>query len=137
MSRTTPVARPVAVLRRIGRTRLAAIVVVAAIALVNILPSSGGPLTPASDTAVDTWLDAEIGDAGYPGASIAVIRDGHIEHVHVVGTADSAGRPVTTGANRPIATTTSAPPASVSRPGRGTPRGGTVAVVVDTSAGEV
>ena len=96
MSRTTPVARPVAVLRRIGRTRLAAIVVVAAIALVNILPSSGGPLTPASDTAVDTWLDAEIGDAGYPGASIAVIRDGHIEHVHVVGTADSAGRPVTT-----------------------------------------
>ena len=44
MSRITPLARPVAVLRRIGRTRLAAIAVVAAIALVNILPTSSGPL---------------------------------------------------------------------------------------------
>lgn len=96
MSRTTSLARPIAVLHRIGRTRLAIIAVVGAIALVNILPSSSGLLTPATDAAVDAWLDAEIGDAGYPGASIALVRDGHVEHVHVIGTADSAGRPVTT-----------------------------------------
>ena len=96
MSRTTPLARPIAVLRRIGRTRLAAIAVVGRDRPRQHPPSSSGPRTPASDAAVDAWLDAEIGDAGYPGASIAVIRDGQVEHVHVIGTADSAGRPVTT-----------------------------------------
>lgn len=95
MSRFIPPARPLAVVRRIGRTRLAAIVVVAALAFVNVIPTTTGPLTPASDAAVDAWLDAEIGDAGYPGAAIAVIRDGRIEHIHAIGTADSAGRPVT------------------------------------------
>ena len=94
MSRTASLARPIAVFHRVGRTRLAIIAVVGAIALVNILPSSSVPLTPASDATVDAWLDAEIGDAGYPGASIAIVRDGRVEHVHVIGTADSTGRPV-------------------------------------------
>lgn len=96
MSHIIPVARPAAALHRIGRTRLAVIAVVAALVLVNIIPSSSGPLTPADDAAVDAYLDAEIGDAGYPGASIAVIRDGAVEHLHAIGTADSTGRPVST-----------------------------------------
>ena len=41
------------------------------------------------------WLDAEVADAGYPGASVAIVRDGRLERVHVIGQADATGRPVT------------------------------------------
>ncbi len=96
MSRITRLAPSATLLGRIGRTRLAAIAVVVAVAVVNIVPTAGAPLAPADDATVDAYLDAEIADAGYPGASIAIVRDGRVEHVHVIGAADSTGRPVTT-----------------------------------------
>ena len=95
MSPTARLSRPAALLHRIGPIRLAAIAVVGALALVNLAPSADGPLPPANDAAVDAYLDAEIADAGYPGASIAVIRDGQVEHLQAIGTADASDRPVT------------------------------------------
>ena len=79
---------------RVGRKRLAILAVVGAFALVNVIPANGGPRVPANDATIDAYLDAQIGDSGYPGASVVVIRDGRVEHVHVSGTADSTGRPV-------------------------------------------
>ena len=65
---------------------------VVALVVVNSLPSTGGTRAPADDRAIVAYLDAQVADAGYPGASIAVIRDGHVAQLHAVGTAD-ADRP--------------------------------------------
>ena len=68
----------------------------AAIVIINSIPSTGGTRSPADDPAIEAYLDAQIADAGYPGVSIAVIRDGVVSDVRGIGTADATGRPVTT-----------------------------------------
>ena len=85
MFRVTRLAPPVAMVHRVGRKRLAIVAVVGAFALVNIIPSNAGPCRAGDDATIDAYVDAQIGDAGYPGASIAVIRDGRVEHVHGTG----------------------------------------------------
>ena len=62
----------------------------------NSLPTTGGTRAPADDAAVIAYLDAQVADAGYPGASIAIVRAGHVAELHAIGAADRTGRPVTT-----------------------------------------
>src|SRR6188472_2902139 len=73
--------------------RLAIVGAVAVLAVANLLPSSDSPSAPAGDEAIDAWLDAQVADAGYPGASVAIVRNGRLEHLHVIGMADASGRP--------------------------------------------
>ena len=80
---------------RSARLRVVAAVGVAALIIVNVVPASSGSSAPADDPAVVDYLRAQIADAGYPGASIAVIRDGRLSQVQGVGAADATGRPVT------------------------------------------
>ena len=47
------------------------------------------------DAAVDAYLRGEIADQGLPGAAIAVIRDGQIDHLGGFGEADNSGRAMT------------------------------------------
>lgn len=47
------------------------------------------------DAAVDAYLRGEIADQGLPGAAVAVIRDGQIDHLAGFGEADSSGRAMT------------------------------------------
>ena len=68
----------------------------AAIFVINSIPSTGGTQAPAHDRAIEAYVDAQIADAGYPGASLAVIRGGHVTDVHPIGAADANGRPVGT-----------------------------------------
>ena len=54
----------------------------AAIFVINSIPSTGGTQAPADDPAIEAYIDAQVTDAGYPGASLAVIRGGHVTDVH-------------------------------------------------------
>ncbi len=83
-------------LLRSARMRVLIAAGVVALVVVNSLPSSGGARPPADDPSIVAYLDAQVADAGYPGASVAVIRDGHVAQLHAVGTADRTRRPVTT-----------------------------------------
>ena len=76
--------------------RAALLVGAAAIFVINSIPSTGGTRSPADDAAVEAYIDAQIADAGYPGASIAVIRDGRLADLHAIGSADSTGRQIGT-----------------------------------------
>jgi len=60
-------------------TRLAIVGAVAVLAVANLLPSSDSPSAPAGDEAIDAWLDAQVADAGYPGASVAIVRNGRLD----------------------------------------------------------
>ena len=60
-------------------------------------PRRAGSATPADDAAVIAYLDAQVADAGYPGASIAIVRGGHVAELHAIGAADRTGRPVDHG----------------------------------------
>ena len=66
----------------------------AAIFVINSIPSTGGTQAPADDRAIEAYIDAQVADAGYPGASVAVIRGGHVTDIHPIGDADATGRPV-------------------------------------------
>ena len=66
----------------------------AAIFVINSIPSTGGTQAPADDRAIEAYIDAQVTDAGYPGASIAVIRGGRVADIHQIGDADAPGRPV-------------------------------------------
>ena len=72
--------------------RAALLVGAAAIFVINSIPSTGGTRAPADDRAIEAYVDAQIADAGYPGASLAVIRGGHVTDIHPIGAAD-ASRP--------------------------------------------
>jgi CubicO group peptidase (beta-lactamase class C family) len=87
---------------RLLRTRTGRIVVVALAALalvaVEVVGSprtSPRPVGPVADAAIDAWFDAQRRDAGIPGAAMVVVRDGR-SHTASFGTADDAGRPLTT-----------------------------------------
>ncbi len=80
---------------RSARMRILVAAGVVALVVVNSLPVSGGVRAPADDPAVLAYLDAQVADAGYPGASVAVIRSGRVSQLHVIGAADRTGRPVT------------------------------------------
>ena len=80
--------------------RAALLVGAAAIFVINSIPSTGGTRAPADDRAIEAYIDAQIGDAGYPGASLAVIRGGRVTDLHPIGAADASGRPV--GADTPF-----------------------------------
>ena len=82
-------------LLRSARSRIIAAAGVIALIAVNTLPASSGPAAPAADSAVADYVAAQIADAGYPGASIAIVRDGRLSLVRGVGAADGSGRPVT------------------------------------------
>ncbi len=66
----------------------------AAILALNSIPSTGATHAAADDSAIEAYIDAQIADAGYPGASLAVIRGGHVTDIHPIGAADGFGRPV-------------------------------------------
>ncbi|MFL5755623.1 MAG: serine hydrolase domain-containing protein, partial [Chloroflexota bacterium] len=78
------------------RAKVALILAAVVLALGNnLVPSSSGPIARADDATIDGYLDAQFADIGYPGASVAIVRDGRVEHVHAFGHADETGRPVT------------------------------------------
>lgn len=83
-------------LLRSARLRIIVAAVVVAFVVLNSLPATGGTRSPADDPAVMAYLDAQVADAGYPGASIAIVRGGHLAQLHAIGAADRTGRPVTT-----------------------------------------
>jgi CubicO group peptidase (beta-lactamase class C family) len=62
--------------------------------VINSIPSTGGTRAQAGDRAIEAYVDAQVADAGYPGASLAVIRGGHVTDLHPIGAADASGRPV-------------------------------------------
>jgi CubicO group peptidase (beta-lactamase class C family) len=68
----------------------------AAIFVINSIPSTGGTQAPADDPAIEAYIDAQVTDAGYPGASLAVIRGGHVTDIHPIGAANASGRLVGT-----------------------------------------
>src|SRR6478752_8481265 len=76
--------------------RTALLVGAAAIFVINSIPSTGGTRAPADDHTIEAYVDAQVADAGYPGASLAVIRGGHVTDIHPIGAADGSGRPVGT-----------------------------------------
>jgi CubicO group peptidase (beta-lactamase class C family) len=76
--------------------RAALLVGAAVIFIINSIPSTGGTTTPADDHAIEAYVDAQVADGGYPGASLAIIRGGHVTDLHSIGTADASGRPVGT-----------------------------------------
>src|SRR6478735_1134216 len=76
--------------------RTALLVGAAAIFVINSIPSTGGTRAPADDHTIEAYIDAQVADAGYPGASLAVIRGGHVSDIHPIGAADGSGRPVGT-----------------------------------------
>ena len=78
------------------RLRIILAFVVVAIVIFNSLPTTAGTRPPADDTAVTAYLDGQVADAGYPGASIAIVRGGRLSELHAIGIADRTGRPVTT-----------------------------------------
>ena len=82
-------------LLRSARARIIAAAGVIALIALNALPASSGPVAPAADSAVADYVAAQIADAGYPGASIAIVRDGRLSLVRGVGAADGSGRPMT------------------------------------------
>ena len=83
-------------LLRSVRVRIILAAAVVAFVVLNSLPTTGGTRNPADDAAVIAYLDAQVADAGYPGASIAIVRAGHVAELHATGAADRTGRPVTT-----------------------------------------
>ena len=58
------------------RLRIILAFVVVAIVIFNSLPTTAGTRPPADDTAVTAYLDGQVADAGYPGASIIPRRAG-------------------------------------------------------------
>ncbi len=82
-------------LLRSARVRIIVAAGVVALVVVNGMPAPGGIRAPADDHAIVAYLEAQVADAGYPGASVAIIRNGHLSRIDAIGTADSAGRPVT------------------------------------------
>src|SRR6476661_5889119 len=76
--------------------RAALLVGAAVIFVINSIPSTGGTRVPADDRAIDAYVDAQVADAGYRGASVALIRGGHVTNLHPIGVADASGRPVGT-----------------------------------------
>ncbi len=80
-------------LRRIAVT--AVTLFAAANLIVGIVHGDGGSRqAPANDAEIEAFLAEEIHDAGYPGASFAIVRDGRITHSGGIGRADASGRPV-------------------------------------------
>ena len=75
--------------------RAALLVGAATIFVINSIPSTGGTRAQAGDRGIEAYVDAQVADAGYPGASLAVIRGGHVTDLHPIGAADASGRPVT------------------------------------------
>jgi CubicO group peptidase (beta-lactamase class C family) len=76
-----------------------AVVVVAGFSVVNaLIPSSGSASrrNPASPAELDAWFDARMRDAGIPGATMVVVRDGHVVDTHAYGVADDNGRAIST-----------------------------------------
>lgn len=77
--------------------RWLAIAVIVPLVVVNLVVRGEGPATlagPADEATVDAWLDAQIRDAGIPGAALVVVRDGRIVHERGFGIADDHGRPI-------------------------------------------
>lgn len=89
--------RPLRTLIR-RHVRLVAAVVLAPLVVGNMLvPSHPAdlPTGPADTATVDRWLEAQVRDAGIPGAALVIVRDGRIVDERGFGTADASGRPVT------------------------------------------
>ena len=87
-------------LRREPKTavKVVGLPLVVLLAIITNLPSgSRGSVEtpPASDAQIETFIEHEVGDAGIPGAAMAIVRDGAVTDVKAFGTADDHGRPVT------------------------------------------
>lgn len=59
--------------------------------------SDQAPAARATDAQIESFIRAQVADAGYPGAAFAIVRDGQISHSGGIGRADSSGRPVGPG----------------------------------------
>ncbi len=81
-----------------AHARLLAAVVGLPLILANLAVPGAAPSTagrPADPAAVDAWLEAQVRDAGIPGAAMVIVRDGRIVDERGFGTADDTGRAVT------------------------------------------
>ena len=95
MTRTVFTTRPKVTLRR------AAIAAAATFAIVNLVvggvfrgDDSSQPQR-ATDAQIEAFLAEQVRDAGYPGASFAIVRDGRVTHSGGIGIANAEGRRVT------------------------------------------
>jgi CubicO group peptidase (beta-lactamase class C family) len=89
--------RPLRTLIR-RHVRLVAVVALTPLVVANMLvPSHPAdlPTGPADTATVDRWLEGQLSDAGIPGGSLVIVRDGRIVDERGFGTADPSGRPVT------------------------------------------
>jgi len=94
-SRVPALRLPIHVTRRPSRRLVVVAAVAVVLAIMTAGPAAPPPTGPADDKALDTWLDARLADAGYPGASVALLRGDGTVHLTVRGDADASGRPVT------------------------------------------
>jgi CubicO group peptidase (beta-lactamase class C family) len=85
---------------RLPRVSLRTVILltVAVVAALQVVPRLLGsaPSGPATNREIDAYLAGQLADAGFPGAAVAIVRDGHLEHATAFGVADRTGRLVAT-----------------------------------------
>lgn len=64
-------------------------------AAASTFPLELGSALADTDAAVDAYLQSQVDELGLPGAALAIIRDGAVDHLAAFGEADDSGRAMT------------------------------------------